>query len=286
MKPFSYETEDFSTKSLVELLLAPKTIIAIGIGILVFSYMTIYLIDMLNIFGLRMLFEGGKVPLMWHWTFVEAGPVEVFQWLFLGGFIITSGYLVGGFSQLNESKKANFWLIMAIGGVLMLIEDAANVRHPLITSSIIFDWHTVNILETIYFLFIAFLPVIAVIKYRKILFKNRKLLMLFVLAFLFYGTAGFVTGDTYVSNGLGIVEPINNAMYNFTVYLGGEDLQIIYEDSNRHIAELEEERGSSIMDVGMRLNDYILEESLELLGATMFLAAALMHRKDYLNSIT
>ncbi len=252
-------------------------VLGTGIGILLFSYLAIYLVDIRNSLGLRSTVQNQLVPVLWHYLFKERGPIELVQWLFLGAFATTCGYLYHRLRKMGKSDKARFWLLFAIAGVLMLIEDALNPRHFILRDLLLhqINWTTLNLLETAYFGAIAAIPAFAVIKYGRKTLENRTTAILVAGGFLFYGTAVFISGPADLTD---INQQIGDTLYEATISMGGgEELRALYEQGDQNIERLEEERGVGMMDVRYMLKDFLVEESLELLGATFLLASAVSY---------
>jgi len=247
-------------------------VIGTGIGVLLLFYTLSFLLDVMNIFGLRNLYSDMTVPLLWDLMFQERGPVEMFQWLFLGFLTITSAFLFGILTERNRRKEGMFWFLFSIAGVLMLMEDAGNIRHFVLRENMVLGWVVMQSLETLYFGLIAAIPIAAVLKYGKHLRESRITIVLLALGFLFYGMAVFFSGPADLTN---INIYVGDAFYDATATLGGEELEQIYEETD---ARLEEQAGGEgFMDVSYRFVDHLIEESLELLGATMLLAAAVSY---------
>ena len=253
--------------------LSYKHFVGLGVGVLVVFWMMVLFSDVLNVFGTREIYSGLNVPFLFDFLFKERAPVEMFQWFFLGIFAVTCGVLYGRLDERDRKKEGIFWLIFAVAAVLMLMEDAGNIRHFVLREYLSFEWGTLNILETLYFGAIAFLPVYAVIRYGKLIKKSRITAILLALGFLFYGTAVFLSGPADLTP---INRMIGNGFYEATVYIGGEELRELYDETDERLAE---QASNGFMDVRYRFIDSFLEESLELLGATMLLASAVSYRE-------
>jgi len=255
--------EKFETR-----LLKSRYIVGLGAGLLLSIYTTIFFVDFLNIFNLRQFYSGLNVPLLWDFLFMERSLVEMFQWLFLGLFAVTSAYLAGKLEERERSNEAAFWLLFSVAGILMLMEDAGNIRHFILRDHIVLGWNIMQGLETIYFLLLAGTPIIAVLKYGEHIKDSNKTKILVALGFIFYGLAVFFSGPADLTDTNRI---IGDAFYETTVSIGGEELQQIYEDTDTKLEE--QAGGEGFMDIRYRFVDHLIEESLELLGATMLFAS-------------
>ena len=237
-----------------------KHALYIGIGALLISYLAVFLVDILNVFGARSIMEHRAVPLLWNYLFGERGPIEMIQWILLGAFTLTSTLLTINLRKKDRKKESIFWLLFAITGVLMIIEDIGNIRHFLFRELISVQWETVNILETIYFGLIALLPIIAVVKYGKQVFNKKNTTILLILGFIFYGSAAALSGPLDLAE---TKYEVGESLYEITIVMGGEELREVYEESERRLEE--RSPGGEYVGIRYRLLDFLLEETLELL---------------------
>lgn len=242
----------------------PKVSLGAGLSLLLICYIAILLVDVFRVFRPEFV-DNLFVPLLWDFLFREGSIVEIGQWIFLGVFTIASAYVSGSCSG-EESK---FWGLLSIGGVLMLIEDAGNVRHLIIRDILPLNWIMLNVVETFIFLIIGLPFVIAVMKYRRPIFDLETTRILLALGIVFYVAAAFISGPadiTEINNNLG------SAMENTMIYLSQGELKAIHEETNEAIIERYK---TGYMDISARYVDFLLEESLELLGAIFLSSAAL-----------
>jgi len=240
---------------------------------LLVSYLGILFIDVFNFFGLRNLFSNYTVPFFWDFVFREGSVVEVLQWSFLFLFVIFSFFLS---ERMKENDKGRvFWLLFGFAGIFMLAEDALNIRHVLIRNPY-FPWYTQNIIETLYFGLLGVLPVLAVVKYRKPVFKDVTTKKILIFAFIFYSSAALLSGPVELTD---IDTEIGNSFHSLFSSLGGEDYIESYEEGVRRIEEREKEYSMVLMDMPTRFTDYVVEESLELIGATLLFTSALSFKQ-------
>lgn len=252
--------------------LSYKHVLYTGLGILFFAYFLIFIIDFKNLFGLRDLFSDFFIPLMWNRLFTEGGPIEMTQWIFLGLLTIVSGFLAGILFTKKKRKEGMFWLIFAFAGMFMLMEDAGDVRDYLFAEQLMLGFYALRIAETIYFLFLAAIPIFAVVKYGKYIKKSKVTVILLALGFVFYGSAAFISGPADLIDGGWF---IGGVMYEITTHpvFGGDDLRDLYIETDRRL----QEDNPRNLNITYRLKDFLLEESLELLGAVFLLAAAVSY---------
>ncbi len=248
-----------------------RHVLIIGLGALTTSYIAILSIDILNLRGSRAIMESYTVPFLWNFLFTESGPIELLQWIFLGSLALSSAYAAGILENKGETKKRFFWSWFSIAGILMLMEDTMDIRNFFLRGQWPLEWQTMNILETFYFLLLAAIPIYAVARYGKSIKENRVTTILLILGFVFYGSAAFVSGPADLTS---FNYNLGNFMHDSTAFIGGDELSDLYIETDK---ALDEKYDGDYMGVNHRFVDYLIEESLELLGATMLLASVLSY---------
>ncbi len=255
-------------------------IIIFVVIILVSSYTAIFLFDVHNLFGVRdrlHAHDGLSIPFLWDYLFTEGGPIEIFQWLFIGLFMMTSSFIAGKLTAVNERKAATFWVLLALGGILMIMEDAGNVRHFLTERFVLLikdEMIIRSITELIYFALVALIPLVALVKYGKYPFKSRRTAAFLLAGYFFYGIAVTMSGTRDI---MFWYQTAGNVLYNLSISLGGgEELLMLYEEIDQYLADI----GS--IEVRYRMMDYLVEESFEILGAA-FLWASSVSYLEYSN---
>jgi len=257
--------------------LKPINILYFTLLYLFLAFLLSFLIDILNVYGIRDLIvanlEMDLNPIIWYQLFQDGSPTEILQWLFLGFSAISSGILVGKFYH-KDNKIAAFWLLLGITFTLMLIEDAGNPRHfygQRLQRFINPGGNDIRTIVTLLFYSIlAFIPIYAVIKYGKHLIdkiKNKKILIYFSLGFVFYGIAAFSSATRDIFNWY---QRVGNFLYFNIINFGNEELLMLTNELDMALGRVEG-RG-----IGWYFMDLVLEESIELLGATFFLIATLL----------
>lgn len=244
-------------------------ILAIGFGILGFAYLLVLLVDLLNVFGLRGR-PGTIVPFYWDRLFVEASLIELTQWSFITGIIITSTYMAKKLEYLEQVIERKFWILFTVTGILMLVEDAGNIRHFLFRDLLELHWKEINIAETIYFGILAAVPSYALIKYGRKIREERRTFLLLILGGLFYGMAVTISGPGH-SFGVTI---LGEKGLEITGTIGGEELQKMYSESEQALIDA---HGETVDDLAFRFTDHFIEESLELIGAIFLLASTVSY---------
>lgn len=258
-------------EEILNLGLGYKHILGFGFATLIASWILVVVIDIYNFLGLRDHFYHGLVPTFWHFTFRESGPIELIQWIFLGSLAVTSFFLFLK-TRKNSKQIGRFWGLFTITGILMLAEDWLDIRHIILRELMTLDWVLLNVLETSYFLILGILPIGALALYgRKIRSRNKATFYLMALGLGVYLVAIFLSGPADLTN---VNAKIGNSFYEVTGSLGGDDLRELHELGDKRINQLEEDLDTEMMDVRYRFKDLLVEETIELIGATLLLAAA------------
>jgi hypothetical protein len=255
-----------------------EIIIIIGISLVLFSFLAFYLIDLHNIFGWReALFNTQRYyfyfsyhPFFFqHWG-RNSGFAEVFQFLFLAGSIIISAYLAG--TQRKVSKRQfKFWLLLAISFTLMLLEDAGNLRHTFMSyvQAIFLEpeqsWGGSSF-ELLYFGLLGGLPLYTLIRYGGFLKRYRKTKIYLIIGYVFYFLAGSLSfAGTAFSKVFdkNFYSQAGYRFYNLSLKIGDKNLTEIWTNW----------QANSSFPINFYLMDSLVEENLEIIGASALLAA-------------
>lgn len=271
------ENEKKKIRKKRKLNLADK-IFFLGIFLVFFSYLAFYLIDLHNIFGLRDVLFNTKGYYFYftyrpfffqHWG-RNSGIAEIFQYLFLGGAAMTSAFIAG--TRRNVSKRQfKFWLLLAISFTLMLLEDAGDLRHVFMSYiQAIFveaeqSWAGSSF-ELLYFGFLGGLPLYTLIRYGGFLKRFKKTRTYLIIGFIFYFLAGSLSfigtafSKVFDQN---LYSQVGQHMYNFSLSIGDADLPKVWADW----------QANSNFPIDFFLMDSLVEENLEIIGASALLAA-------------
>ena len=250
-------------------------IISVFIILLVF-YISSFFVDLYNFNGIRdwmVEHDGFNVPFLWNYLFSEGGPVEILQWLFIGLFMMTSSYIAGISTRDQKSSRSRFWFLFSILAVLMIMEDAGNIRHFLTTRGVLLFRDEMiyrSITELAYFGLMALIPVYALIRYRKVFLEDKRTAVILFFGAAFYGVAVLMSGTRDIRFWY---QTAGNIIYDWTLEFGGDELLAIYESTDQFLAE------GGYISISYRFMDFLVEESLELLGAAFLWASSL----SYLN---
>lgn len=235
-------------------------------------YVLSFLVDIYDFMGIRSWLyehESITVPFLWDYLFTEGGPVEILQWLLIGLFGLAAGYLAGLLRAKERLRSSRFWFLFALLAVLMIMEDAGNVRHFLTERAVLLFYDDMlyrSITELIYFGLIAFLPLTALIKYRYQLFRHRRTAAFLLVGCFFYAVAVGMSGTRDIGFWY---QTAGGVIYDLSLEFGGEKLLALYEETDEILASMGQ------IEIRYRMMDYLVEESLELLGAAFLWAASL-----------
>ncbi len=251
-----------------------------GIFLVLFSYLTYILVDLHNIFGLRDVLFNTKGYYFYftyrpfffqHWG-RNSGIAEIFQFLFLGGAAMISAFLAGTKRNSISKRQFKFWLLLAISFTLMLLEDAGNLRHTLMSyvQAIFVEpeqaWAGSSF-ELLYFSILGGLPLYSFFRYGGFLRRYKKSRLYLIIGFIFYFLAGSLSfigtafSKVFDQN---LYSQVGQHMYNFSLRIGDDKLPAIWADW----------QASSSFPIDFFLMDSLVEENLEIIGASALLAAA------------
>jgi hypothetical protein len=240
----------------------PGTPVVVATVYLLVCYAAIVVVDVYGV-GLDSVREALPArPAVWLLLFEEGSPTELLQWGALGTLAVLSGSLAARLRLAGNGHAAAFWLLVAVAAVLMLMEDAGNVRHRLsfwaMAAGLFEDWRWRALVEALWYAAIASVFAWAVVRHGPAADLPR--------ATVGYGVAGVVA---YALAAIGSV----TRDFHWYVRLG----RFVEERLLR--TELLVPPDWHRVDVQFFLADHVVEESLELLGAAFLLAAALAYRR-------
>jgi len=210
--------------------------------------------------------------IFWMSLFANGRPIEWVQWYTLGATAYLSAYVGGRLVSIDADRTrglAKFWLIMAVAFVLMLVEDAGELRHTIlrIVEQQIGSRAGHGVLskgiEFGYFAAISMVPIYAFLKYGKYVLPFATPFRYILFGFTLYGTAAMSNATRYWWGGW--YAHVGSAIEANTGLVFPE-------------AEPPERFPQWFVDA-------LLEESIELLGA-MFFLAAVVYIAQQLDTIT
>lgn len=240
------------------------------------SLAAVVLIDGFNVSDLRTRhFADADFPFFWyHWF---DSPVEnPLQWLFLGATAAVCALNTwAGRDGPDDTRR--FWGLMTIGILLMLAEDALNIRHIIHGLIVKFTDHAsygvlTTMVELAFFASLAAVLLTAFFRYRQVFWKHAKTRWYLVVGFAMYAIA---VGSSWLGSAFGSLVGGNN-LYAVAGRLITDPLFMNDEET----ARLFTETSDALVDAGLPplefwFMDRVFEESVELLGAAALLVAAL-----------
>lgn len=236
-------SDEPSTRSRV---VTPGRLVLAAAGYLVVAWGAVYAVDIVGIGGIA-----DRLPApLWIVLYHESYLTEWLQWGTLGTAAVLAAHVGGQARADADPALGRFWRVLAVGLALMLIEDAGNPRHALggfAEDALGVPSFTANalILGTL-----ALVLLYAVAAHWRHLLPLRGCRVYLVAAYAVYGVAG----------GLSASGP---RWYHRL----GEQLNTALFDGRLPPFEM--------MDAPLDflIMDLLVEESVELIGAALFLAA-------------
>ncbi len=252
-------------------------------GYLLLAYAVIWAVDVRRVFGdpAQLQEAGLDPPLMWVQLFMDGGLTELIQWSMLAAIVILAAGLGARHRGEAASYPSNersahlgvFWTLVAVMAALMLIEDAGNPRHLLRHYAGLVGGVDSNLdrpVETLYFGAIASIGVYAFLRHGRDLIAIPTVRVLGALGAGLYALA--------------VVMSAARSVGGFYLALGGwliDDVlrvpMIVDEVMVSYLAVFE-------LDLRFFFVDFVIEESLEVLGAAFLLAAVVAYRRRAVGS--
>lgn len=210
--------------------------------------------------------SGGQARLFYRHWFGNGGPVELVQWVVLGGASVFYAR-AGGVFRPGDPRRS-FALLMAFLLVLMLIEDAGDPRHTIRDYVQALagegDYGFIGTLaELLYFLLLGGFALFILGRHWRFIGADRRFAVYLAGACLCYGLAVVLSFSGSAFYGV-----FDQALY----FVWGEALvRLLAPLSAASFQTAVLENPGKVF----YLMDALVEESLELLGAGAFLASAL-----------
>ncbi len=248
-------------------------------GTLIFlflSFLAVYLIDIVNIFQSRdFIINKLEVPYFWyHWFLI---PVEIpLQWYILGTTLIIFILNAGIAYERSDKRVFKFWIVIGIGLVLMFAEDAGDVRHSLrhyverLAGETTYGFAG-STFELLYFLTIAFVMLYAAVRFRDVYWNHIKTRKYLIIGYVHYAIAVVLSfsGVAYRAvTGVAFYDVAGKYFMNI-LFITNNESKLIYENAKEFAR------------VDFYLMDMLVEESIELLGASALLVAGIAFFIDY-----
>lgn len=257
-------------------------IFIVTILLVALSFLLFYLIDLRNFLGTRdLLFSADRRSFFFsyqpfffqHWG-RNSGIAEIIQYSFLGVGVLIAGFC-SGFLYKKEKRLSKFWLIMSISLLLMLLQDAGELRHVPMSYAMwafgeVDQGIAGTLVELAYFAIMGGVPLYALIKYWKDISSYVRSKYYLLIGFVFYALAGGLSFFGTAFEGLfegNLYSLLGEYFYDFALSIGDDAVVTIWEETS--------------FNVRFFLMDSLLEENIELIGAGALLAAVLAFWHTY-----
>lgn len=237
-------------------MIKPRHVFIVISAYLVLAWSAVVLVDVVNVFGIRERLD----VIMWANLFGNGRVSEWVQWYTLGATALLAMYFAGALRGARDEEvrgQGMFWAVMGVALVLMLIEDAGDVRHEirrvveLLTGQPRHTGMLDRVVEFSYFVALASVPLYALLRYARHL-RSRPVVLVYVLAgFSFYALAA-----------------ISSATRNWGGWYASVGVKV------QETFALRVPEGMPPEQYGHWLIDSLYEETVELFGVMFFLAAA------------
>ncbi len=249
--------------------------ISLGTAYLAVMLVLTYLIDFLgiNLFGVKDWLNriGYEEPvLFWLHFFSEGSITEILQWLCLAVAFLVLTLFTRQKHRVNP-RPPWIWIIFSIAILLMFLEDSINLRHEL--SDIIGNLLAVNT-NTIEWRRSFTRSLVEIAFYALLGF-----MMITPFFFILRGRAYELRGKIYLSAGYCIyaIASIGSVTRNWNDWYARAGTRLIEFIAGSQELEWSGESMIYFSDpLGFWFMDFVVEESLELLGASLLLAAIII----------
>jgi len=252
------------------------------------SFLLYYLIDLTNTWGARdwllqtsgVYFYFTYVPFFFQHYGRDGGFAEVVQWGLLAVAVAYSLYYAG--LTTRDFKISRFWLLFGIGMMLMLLEDAGEVRHWMMSYV---QWAAGEpdqglwgtTFEGIFFIIVGGLPVYAWWRYRKTIRSHGR-----VYWYVLWGIIAHATAASLSFVGTAFQKTLDVDVYTimgvwfreYSLRIGDDELRTVWDTWDAE---------NWLYQTDFYLMDSFVEENIELIGNAFFLAAALSVSQYYYN---
>ncbi len=246
-------------------------------GFVVVSFILTILIDGLNIFGVKNgMIQFLDIPYFWyHWYDI---PFEIpIQWYILSLVLLVFAMNAGMALARDDNRVFSFWLLISLGLILMVVEDAGDVRHHLR-----FELENLTgegpmgffgtIWELLYFAVLGAVMAYAILGYRKVYWNDMKIRNYFLAGLIFYGIA---VSSSWLGSAF-------HSEIDFELYTLAGEFIMTRMFVNGGVTEKAYELATANHEwFNFDFMDLVYEESLELLGAGSLLTAGVYFMKKY-----
>ncbi len=253
----------------VERIFSTRWILRLFIGYLLATTAIIIVVDILNLFNSQTIMKSitglfdikrFEVPLFWYFISTQGSFTENVQWILLFVAVLCLFFTSKALKNAEEPRLAGAFRLWGIAMLLLFLEDTLNTRHWLRRFfGHILGWEDTLrsppaiAVEVSTYAIMAFLMVLSLWCLRHLLLRHKEALFSILAGYGLYGVAAFFSAtrhaaDWYMRFGQYLIERL------------GFDAIDTWRIANETI----EVRGKNL---GYYFMDYLVEETLELLGA-------------------
>lgn len=259
---------------------------SLGFGYLVLGWAAVVSVDFLNVRDAQswLTADFHPLPLLWYELFSEASPAENLQWAALATAFLAMATVAWRLRQADSRPAYPLCAVLAIGLLLMLVEDSLNLRHIVVDHyfpTLFGDDDTYPrslyrlIWELMFYSLLAALMALPFLAFWRSRAWEGTGLKLLVFAYAIYGFAGFSSamrriGDWQERLGQHIIARFKlSELPAWTEAL--ERMERAREQSENYTHTL-----------GYLLTDHLIEESIELIATTLLVTGLLCVRRNML----
>ena len=253
----------------------PYALIKYVIIYLITAYLLIYLMDFRMAVGdvSVMINSEYATPFLWVHLFSEGSLTEIIQWTFLGLSLGLSAFYAGMLKEKRKYMPSGF-LLLSLGLLIMFMEDTGNFRHLISDNAAMImmkdpyslEWKKSLVRTGIEMSIYAVLGIIMLSAFYRIIRdrkENKEAKIFLAAGFLLYGVAAFASATRNVGGWY------TRAGTQLMLMLDGSHMIDHYEKFNPP------------KPLGFWFMDFVLEESIELLGAVLILTSIILFVKHY-----
>lgn len=267
--------EEATSAEALSWLPSTRTVLVVFVGYLLLTVSLVLVVDIYDVAGLRATLGRDRGVMAWMVLFDEGSPMEWMQATALYGALACSAVVVGLSLRDGHRGWSGFAGVWSLALAVMLLEDTGNVGQRLANWAMEFTGRDAAIIPLVrlpVFLIAGALPLYAVWRYRRTLATAPRAVLGCLAAG--YGAYGLVAAT-------GEVLPLYPRFGRFL-------FETVFAGRARLISDLEQPQyaDTTATETHSLFLDYVYEESLELLGATFLLCAAITlvtyiyHRHD------
>ena len=245
---------------------------------LTFAWTIAFLVDVTRLLDFHLFMPNSNFhfPLIWYYLFSEASPTENLQWLnqFLGLIVSTICWFR---LRRTHARLSAYWLGLASGLLIMLVEDSLNFRHliygyyleVLLSEVSILNQYHKTIWELLFYSILSILIIFSGYNLFKAIKPNKQTVFFLFVGYLLYGIAAFGSATRKVFDwqerfGEWII--VRYSLDQLPNWSKGIDL----------LAKARESSEDYTHTMGYLLIDHWYEESLELLAAGFLITGILL----------